>query len=55
MMRALVAANVENIAVAFCRDQSGLGAFVFKQRIRGDCRAVVDVLNGSWGDAVALA
>ena len=55
MMRALVAANVENIAVAFCRDQSGLGAFVFKQRIRGNRRAVVDVLNGSWGDSVALA
>ena len=54
VLGSLVTTNVENIPVAFCGDQSSLGAFVFKQRIRSDRRAMVDVLNVGWGDSVGL-
>ena len=42
VLRPLVAADVNDVAEALCRQHSGLGAAVLEHRVRGDGRSVED-------------
>ena len=55
VLRALVAADVDDVAVALGRDHARFGAVVFQDRVGGDGGAVKHVVDGSKVDAVPFA